>query len=122
MRKISSPRCALKTFRRKPPSRDWHPDPLGWLSTNSISGEPITMRWASFAGKFGVLLLVAVASLTLSPAAPGQDTDQDKARPAPKVAGPAGAEETVQAIDDEYDRQLLHLEKRRVEQLAQLAA
>ncbi len=81
------------------------------------------MRWACIAGKTAILL-VAIASLTLPPAATGQDTDQDKdkARPAPKVAGPAGAEETVQAIDNEYDRQLLQLEKRRVEQLGRLAA
>ena len=104
------------------------------------------MRWACFAGKMG-MLLVAIASLTLPPMAPGQDTDQDKARPcapkvagsagaeetvqaiddgtrslAPKVAGSAGAEETVQAIDDEYNRQLLHLEQRRLEQLGRLAA
>jgi len=64
-----------------------------------------------------------VASLSLPPAASGQDADQEKARPAAgRVPGPAGAEETVQAIDDEYDRQLLHLEKRRVEQLGRLAA
>src|SRR5271157_1509730 len=79
------------------------------------------MRWACFAGKMG-MLLVAIGSLTLPPVAPGQDADQDKARPATKVAGSAGAEETVQAIDDEYDRQLLHLEQRRIEQLGRLAA
>src|SRR5271157_2618164 len=84
--------------------------------------ERIKMRWACFAGKMG-MLLVAIGSLTLPPVAPGQDTDQDKARPpAPKVAGSAGAEETVQAIDDEYNRQLLHLEQRRLEQLGRLAA
>ncbi|MGA9925993.1 MAG: hypothetical protein WBQ29_21535, partial [Isosphaeraceae bacterium] len=80
------------------------------------------MRWPGFAGKVG-MLLVAIASLTLPPMAPGQDTDQDKARPsAPKVVGSAGAEETVQAIDDEYNRQLLQLEQRRLEQLGRLAA
>jgi len=80
------------------------------------------MRWACFAGKMG-MLLVAIASLTLPPTALGQDTDRDKARPPePKAAGSAGAEETVQAIDDEYNRQLLHLEQRRLEQLGRLAA
>jgi len=80
------------------------------------------MRWACFAGKIG-MFLVAIASLTLSPMAPGQDTDQDKAKPpAPKVTGSARAEETIQAIDDEHNRQVLHLEQRRLEQLGRLAA
>src|SRR5271157_5451732 len=63
--------------------------------------ERIKMTWACFAGKMG-MLLVAIGSLTLPPVAPGQDTDQ--------------------AIDDEYNRQLLHLEQRRLEQLGRLAA
>src|SRR5208337_1220856 len=80
------------------------------------------MRWACSAGKMGMLLL-AIALLTLPPAAPGQDTHQDKARPsAPKAAGSVGAGESVQAIEDEHDRQLLQLEQRRVEQLGRLAA
>ena len=95
---------------------------LGCPRTHSLSGARIKMRWACFAGKMG-MLLVAIASLTLPPTALGQDTDRDKARPPePKAAGSAGAEETVQAIDDEYNRQLLHLEQRRLEQLGRLAA
>ena len=39
-----------------------------------------------------------------------------------RVAGVAGAGETVQAIDDAYNRQLLHLEQQRLEQLGLLAA
>ena len=80
------------------------------------------MRWVCFAGKMGILLL-GIASLSLPPAASGQDADQRKARPpADKVGSPAGAGETVQSIEDEYDRQLLNLDKRRIDQLGRLAA
>jgi len=79
------------------------------------------MKWPRYAGNLGILF-VSIASLTLPPMAPGQVTDQEKSRPAPKVAGPAGADETVQAIDNEYERQLLQLEQHRIEQLGRLAA
>ena len=74
------------------------------------------MRWASFAGKIG-MFLVAIARLALPLMAPGQATGQDKAgSPAAK------ADESVQAIDDDYNRQLLRLDQRRLEQLGRLAA
>jgi thiol-disulfide isomerase/thioredoxin len=66
---------------------------------------------------------MAIGALALTPVAPGQDTDRDKSRPpATQVAGAAGTAETVQAIDEAYNRQLLHLEQSRLEQLGLLAA
>jgi thiol-disulfide isomerase/thioredoxin len=53
----------------------------------------------------------------------GQDNAQDElGLPRPKVLRPTPAAETVQAINDDYNRQLLMLERQRLERLAQLAA
>ena len=80
------------------------------------------MRWACVAGKMG-LFLVGIASLSLSSKAIGQSTGRDKAdAPATQAIGPAVAQETLQEIDDAYNRQLVQLEQRRLEQLARLAA
>lgn len=80
------------------------------------------MRSARFAGMMG-LFLVAAASPGLVPAAFGQETNQAKAKAQdPQAAAPAGADASVQAIDDAYNRQLIQLEKRRLEQLGELAA
>ena len=80
------------------------------------------MRWPCFAGNLG-MLLVATAALILPPTAPGQDTDQAKASPpAAQADGSARPAETIQAIDDAYNQQLLQLEQHRLEQLGHLAA
>ncbi len=69
------------------------------------------------------MLLMAIPSLVSPSAALGQNTaqGQGRAREA-NVASPAAAEASIQAIDDTYNRQLLQLEQRRIEQLGRLAA
>jgi thiol-disulfide isomerase/thioredoxin len=46
----------------------------------------------------------------------------EPAPPKPKVVAAGNGRASIQAIDDEYNRQLLELEKQRLEKLAQLAA
>ena len=80
------------------------------------------MRWAFLAGKMGLVLL-AIASLALPSLALGQTAAQDKAKASsPNIAGSAKADVEVQAIDDDYSRQLLQLDQRRLEQLGRLAS
>ena len=69
------------------------------------------------------MLLVSLGFLCLPAAAAGQETAQDKSslRTA-RSSGPAGAVETIQSIDDAYNRQLLQIERQRLEQLGLLAA
>ena len=50
---------------------------------------------------------------------PNQD---DPAQPKPKVLSPGGAGASLQSINDDYNRQLLQLERQRLERLGQLAA
>jgi thiol-disulfide isomerase/thioredoxin len=67
--------------------------------------------------------LVAVASLGLMPMVPGQANGQVKAeQPPTKDVRSAKAGDPIQAIDDEYNRQVLDLGRRRLEQLGRLAA
>ncbi len=66
------------------------------------------MRLASFVARVGTLL-VAIAPLSLPRTAPGQ------------ALGSAKVDKEVQAIDDDYNRQLLRLDQRRLEQLGRLA-
>jgi thiol-disulfide isomerase/thioredoxin len=80
------------------------------------------MRWACCARNVGTFL-AAIAPLTLPPMAAAQTNGQDKAaRPAPKVIRPANADDPIQAIDDDYNRELLELGRRRLERLGRLAA
>ncbi len=63
----------------------------------------------------------------LSPAASGRfgglfAQQDDPAQPKPKVSTSGSGNASVQAIEEEYNRQLLELEKQRLEKLAQLAA
>ncbi len=75
------------------------------------------MRWARSADKMR-MVVVAVASLALPSLALGQAAVQDKAKPSSSnVTGSAKADVEVQAIDDDYFRQLLQLDQRRLEQL-----
>jgi thiol-disulfide isomerase/thioredoxin len=78
-------------------------------------GEWNTMSCADLARTMG-MLLVAIAPLALPPTAPGQAASQDK-----EGAPAARADESVQAIDDDYNRQVLRLDKHRLERLARLA-
>ena len=80
------------------------------------------MRWACLAPKMGILE-VAIASVVLTAMTPGDVGAQDQAkRPASEVIRPAKADDPIQAIDDEYNRQILELGRRRLEQLGRLAA
>jgi thiol-disulfide isomerase/thioredoxin len=81
------------------------------------------MQWPRFAGTIG-MSLVLTASLALPRLAPGQaEKSRDRREPsAPKAAGPARADKNIQAIDDDYDRQLLQLDRSRLERLGLLAA
>ena len=73
--------------------------------------------------RFAQFVLVAGVSLSLLRVAPGQGIAQDEpALPKPKVLRPAAAGETLQSIKDDYNRQLLQLERQRLERLGQLAA
>jgi thiol-disulfide isomerase/thioredoxin len=80
------------------------------------------MRLACSADKTGIVL-VAIASLLLPAMVLGQTAAQEKAKPSsPNVTGSGKAEAEVQAIDDDYFRQLLQLDRRRLEQLGQLGS
>ncbi len=80
------------------------------------------MRRVSFAGTVGVSI-AAIASLAASPVAQAQAAGQEKAAPpASRVDGPAKVDAELQAIDDKYNQELLELDRRRLQALAQLAA
>ena len=80
------------------------------------------MRWARPADKMR-MVVVAVASLALPSLASGQAAAQEKAKPSSiNVTGSAKADLELQAIDDDYFRQLLQLDQRRPEQLDGLAS
>jgi len=69
------------------------------------------------------MLLVVIASLTMTSTSSGQADGQVQVKQAtPLRVSQPGAANSVQAIDDEFNRQVLELSKRRLEQLAQLAA
>jgi peroxiredoxin len=72
----------------------------------------------------GLAITASLAS-TGAQTARGQANDavqQDPAQPKPKVLTPANGGATVQSINDDYNRQLLQLERQRLERLSQLAA
>ncbi len=79
--------------------------------TRSMGRAEITMA-------LGVLFGLGFAGM-----APGQEPANRQESPTSAVGRvPTAAVEDIKAIDDEYDRQLRELERRRLEQLAQLAA
>ena len=79
------------------------------------------MRWAKFGGNTGYLM-VAITSFVLSPRAHGQSGGQEKAvASAPRADGPATVQESIQQIDEAFNRQLVQLEQRRLGELATLA-
>jgi peroxiredoxin len=80
------------------------------------------MRWACLAPTMGILE-VAIASVVLTATTPGDVGAQDQAkRLASEVIPAAKAGDPIQAIDDDYNRQVLELGRRRLEQLGRLAA
>src|SRR5271165_1357876 len=71
------------------------------------------------------VILAATLSLAgwQTPCCRGDSREQDEpAQARPKILTPGGASASVKAIDEEYNRQLLQLEKTRLERLSQLAA
>jgi peroxiredoxin len=71
------------------------------------------------------LILAAPLLLCLPPGARGQAGARDQDDPTqtkPKVLSLGGAGATIQSINDDYNRQLLELERQRLERLRQLAA
>ena len=71
------------------------------------------------------LALTASLSFSGSRAAQGQadaSNQDDPAQAKPRILSPGGAGASLQSINDDYNRQLLQLERQRLERLAQLAA
>jgi thiol-disulfide isomerase/thioredoxin len=80
------------------------------------------MRWACCAHNAAIVLVV-MASLSIAPLGPGRASGQERAERLDQKAVPAARpDDPARAIDDEYNRQLLELGRRRLEQLARLAA
>jgi peroxiredoxin len=80
------------------------------------------MRWACRARNVAIIL-VAIAPVTPAAMVPVRAGGQDQAeRPTSKIIRVARADDPVQAIDAEFNRQVLELGRRRLEQLARLAA
>ena len=70
------------------------------------------MRWASCT-RILMMMLIVVATLSLVPRVPGQAAGEAKIDPvSPASVAQAKADDPVQAIDDEYNRQVLELAKR----------
>jgi thiol-disulfide isomerase/thioredoxin len=66
----------------------------------------------------GIAALLLPATLAF-----GQDeVAKQPERPSPKVLRPDAPQENVQTINDDYNQELLHLERRRLERLGRLAA
>jgi thiol-disulfide isomerase/thioredoxin len=65
---------------------------------------------------------VAAWLLPLAMAVGQDDIDNPAEGPTPKTLRPATSDESLQAINDAYNRELLQLERRRLERVARLAA
>ena len=80
------------------------------------------MTKATFAGSMA-MFLAALASPGLTPPAWAQPAAQEKAAPAvPKSGSTPKVDAELQAIDEKYNRELLQLDQRRLEELGRLAA
>jgi hypothetical protein len=81
------------------------------------------MRPTGFIGRAAIpTALCALLGLAPTGSAPGQDL-ANRQEPAPAAGRPLPATDgDIKAIDDDYDRQMLGLERRRLERLSQLAA
>ncbi len=79
------------------------------------------MKSTRLAAKLGVL--AGVASLLVEPAlVSGQQYGQEQPEaPAPKVLRPASSRDSLRAINDDFNQQLLQLERRRLDRLTRLA-
>jgi thiol-disulfide isomerase/thioredoxin len=80
------------------------------------------MRWPRFIGTVGFFMGLT-GFLFVARMAPGQDKSENQPElPTPKVLRPATSAESLQTINDDYNQQLLQLDRRRLERLARLAA
>jgi thiol-disulfide isomerase/thioredoxin len=80
------------------------------------------MRFPCFAGK-SLPFLALIATMALPRVAPGQAERPDRpGTPNPTQAASSRTDESVQTINDEYDQQLLQLDRQRLERLGRLAA
>jgi peroxiredoxin len=79
------------------------------------------MRWPRFTGRAGILTGLT-ALLGLPATAPGQNVKAQPEPPAPKVVRPATPDESIKSITDDYNQQLLLLDRQRLERLGRLAA
>jgi thiol-disulfide isomerase/thioredoxin len=78
------------------------------------------MRRLRFVGGTG-LLTGLIVCLSLPAIASAQDI-KNREQPAARVGQPPNTDENIKAINDDYARQLLELERRRMERLERLAA
>jgi peroxiredoxin len=70
----------------------------------------------------GLLVVLSLTS-TLAPVGKFNAAGQvEPAAPSPKVLSPGGAGASLQSIQDDYNRQLLQIERQRLERLGQLAS
>ena len=102
---VNHPRCLPITIQVNPPPGEW-----------------TTMKWACFGRHVGTLL-VTTSWAALPLMAPGLANGQGNAeRPSAGAVRSAKGDDDIRAIDDEYNRQLLELGRRRLERLGGLAA
>src|SRR4051794_16642682 len=77
--------------------------------------------------RFALISLVLSTSVSLSVSSgvrgqAGSPNQDDPAGSKPKVLSPGGAGASLQSINEDYARQLLQIERQRLERLGQLAA
>ena len=87
-----------------------------------LRGDPTDMRLSRSARRLGPFLAL-VAALALPPLAQAQEKRPEQSAAFSTVqAASAPNDESVQAINDDYDRKVLRLDRDRLERLARLAA
>ncbi len=79
------------------------------------------MSWPRVIRRAAIPMSLA-AFLSVPPSAPGQEVTKQSEPPAAKGQGSSGLDENIKSIDDEYNQELLRLDRRRLERLARLAA
>jgi peroxiredoxin len=79
------------------------------------------MRWPRFIGGAGILTGLT-ALLSLPAMVLGQDVKKQPEPPTPNVIRPSPSEENLKSITDDYNQQLLLLDRGRLERLGRLAA
>ncbi len=84
-----------------------------------MNSRRLTATGLVLVGSVGFISMTLSQSASARPSGLAQD---EPAQAKPKVVGPARGSADVQAIHEEYNRQLLELEKQRLEKLGQLAA